>query len=68
MSVIIKQIVDMKSSVDEEFFTPSTTITMILDPENLQDMVASKGKEFTAQQFFEDFLQARDFYNRNRVK
>lgn len=64
--MIINRITNIGTSVDERYLTPTSIITLEIDPEQLQDSMSIQGPEFTAQRFFAEFLEARDFYNRNK--
>ena len=63
--MIIYRITNIGTSVHEQYFRSTSIVTMEIDPEELQDSMALHGQEFTAQQFFEEFLTARDFYDRS---
>jgi hypothetical protein len=62
--MIIQKIKNVKTGLTE-YFTPTVELTLILDPEQLKDMLDKHGIENTAQEFFEEFLAAREFYDRN---
>lgn len=46
-------------------FTPSTTVTLVYNPECLKDTIDKRGLDFAAREFLLDYLEALDFYRRN---
>jgi hypothetical protein len=62
--MIIQKIKNVKTGLTE-YFTPTVELTLVFDPERLMDMLTKHGIEITAQEFFEEFLTAREFYDRN---
>jgi hypothetical protein len=62
--MIIQKIKNVETELTE-YFSPTVELTLVLNPEQLMDMLGKHGIEITAQEFFQEFLAAREFYDRN---